>query len=1113
MEQAVNQFNQGLQLDTHPMVQGNNTLTDCLNGTLITMNGNEIVLQNDMGNRRVDNAFLPSGYEPVGMKEYGGIIYVAAYNPITNKSQIGSFPSPQKKINSPDDLPKVEFDINKFSRKKEENNTSDYNAEQDSSLSGIYTLISDSFLIPLTKDNVLRAGDKFAIYSSGLSEISEDLTNYNNVDENDKTKAISPKNKRYTIQAGILNSQNEFVDITKTLGRWKNDVLQLYDSSVSDVYKFNDGYFIANQLENILGGDTIADYSFIKERQKMAVNTYAYKLIGPLYLKISLNHIENFNYNIYGTYNKYTNEGELTIEGYITYNCPDGVEGYIENSNKDYISFQEGTVNFNGFDFYSCNGSLELKSPTTNVIYGNSTYNPETNLYQVKIVKSYTVSAPNASSGDYIYNYVLAVDSGFEDQNIYLKGLSVKGSIDLSLLGSGEVSVKSWRFYNNYEQGSTILSFALDAYPKYGQHFENLRFIFTDVETNNSITYPQSEVGLPVYNGKQTITIDWEGNGFEPRTTYKVKIKYDIVDDNNIPIEQGKEIEENIERWFLTTELFNDLYFVDNSKENVEDQRIEDYCTTISSRFTEKLRINSSPKDNFIDNSGFENEVFEGGLLSESQDVEYSCKHTYHIDITSNPEQSIENENLYPKYIKVSESNNSNLSVQSMSLISVNGNLVNAQPHNEAFKQYLIPIGDESSELQNKLNQKTVFEDNSIKVQGNRIIGDIVYYDRYVGKGHEKIHDIPDVFDSVYNIVEEASPVGSKKFGGIAIHKAESAGRNDDEHWLYVYKNMPHGRILEKPYESSGSEISYKQQLEYEENDPGNYKFLFTLSNYLSDINTYWKDFGSQMFIYLFPYKESNNKSTEYREQMGKLSSTNITGYKYARVWWRTPDGWALFDPLLEIYSTSGTSFDSYNKNFLQFIKTHLKHEYVYCTYPEYNGEINRYAPTIHKYYSEYSIPVSYQIIYGGDISSSIDLGNYNIGNLVFRKGNSSASSNKIDINLKSSENFIREIETFDPNNISLIDLKTCSMVDSEGNRLNKNGIYYYDQNNKLVRLKNNYSLQVDFENMWGQKNTLVYVPNSGNNGALRYRYDRIDGSADGTTNLDYANIPVVSNV
>jgi len=76
------------------MVQGNDTLTDCLNGTLITMNGDEVILQNDMGNRRVDNAFLPAGFEPVGIKEYGGIIYIAAYNPITDQSQIGCFPSP-----------------------------------------------------------------------------------------------------------------------------------------------------------------------------------------------------------------------------------------------------------------------------------------------------------------------------------------------------------------------------------------------------------------------------------------------------------------------------------------------------------------------------------------------------------------------------------------------------------------------------------------------------------------------------------------------------------------------------------------------------------------------------------------------------------------------------------------------------------------------------------------------------------------------------------------------------------------------------------------------------------------------------------------------------------
>ena len=99
MEQVTNTISKGLQLDVNPMVQSNDSLSDCLNGTIVTMNGNEVILQNDMGNRRIDNAFLPAGYQPVGMKEYGGIIYVAAYNPITNKSQIGSFPSPQKKFN------------------------------------------------------------------------------------------------------------------------------------------------------------------------------------------------------------------------------------------------------------------------------------------------------------------------------------------------------------------------------------------------------------------------------------------------------------------------------------------------------------------------------------------------------------------------------------------------------------------------------------------------------------------------------------------------------------------------------------------------------------------------------------------------------------------------------------------------------------------------------------------------------------------------------------------------------------------------------------------------------------------------------------------------------
>ena len=1110
MEQATNQFNQGLQLDSHPMVQGNNTLTDCLNGTLITMNGNEIVLQNDMGNRRVDNAFLPSGYEPVGIKEYGGIIYIAAYNPITNKSQIGSFPSPEKKISGGKDL-SVEFDFKKF--------ISD--SKKDELLGGISVLESDSYLVPLTGENVLRAGDKFAIYSTGLNEISEDLTNYNNTDDNDRTKALSPKNKLYTLFAGILNSQNEFVDITKTLGRWKNNVIQVYDSSVSDIYKFNDGYFIANSNNSILGGDTIADYNFIKERQKLAINTYAYKLVGPLYLKVVLNHIDNFNYNIYGTYDKELNTATLTIEGFITYNCPDGAIIESNNSNKDYSSFEEGRVRFNGFDFYSNNGKL-AKLPPTDHTYGNSVYNPETNLYSVKIVKSYKLESKDIPDNK-IFNYILAVDSGLTNdygENIYLKGLSVKGSIDLSLLGSGKVSVKSWKFYNNQSQGSTILSFALDAYPEYGKHFENLRFKFTDItNTKNIVNYPQSEVGLPVYNGKQTITIDWNGSGFKPRTTYRVEITYDIVPDTGNS--KHASILENNDRWFLTTELFNELYF---TNEGI----IEDYCNTDSGKFKKLLKVSSESTDNFINNSTQLDDVYEGNLLSKSSSIEYSCKHTYHIDITSNPKQAIRNQELYPEYVKVSENSSaSNLSVKGILLSELNGKPVSSADtnHNEKFKECLVPTGSEDRELVNSLKNKQVFDDSSLKVYGNKIIGDIIYYDRYVGKGN-LIKKATDVFDSIYNIVEEASPIKTKIYGGIQMAKDERGGNHDDYHALFIYYNCEHPRLLSDPNDKDGErtydegdgpryKLASGNEDSSEKHKSGSYLYTFTLYNYLSDINDYWKN-HNQMFIYVFPHTGSNSKSTEYRNSRGNLPSTNITGNKYARVWWRTPNGWALFKDLLEAYITSGNHFEGLDRNILSFIKQSLNHEYVYCTYPEYSysedsENLKLYAPSLNRYYQEYSIPSSYIIQYKGDTSASIELGTA-IGNLIFEKEPSISSSSNINITLESSQNFIEEIETFDPNNISLIDLKTGAQVDSEGNRLMKNNIYYYDQNNRLVRVINS-NLQVDFENKLGEKNTLVYVPNDGNKGVLTYRYDRIEGGKDGTTNLDYNGIPVVSNV
>lgn len=88
---TVNEFRDGLNLDLHPLVTPKTVLTDNLNGTFITYNGNEFCLQNDRGNTNV--ASLTSGYTPIGIKEHNGILYIVSVK--GNLTEIGTFPSPE----------------------------------------------------------------------------------------------------------------------------------------------------------------------------------------------------------------------------------------------------------------------------------------------------------------------------------------------------------------------------------------------------------------------------------------------------------------------------------------------------------------------------------------------------------------------------------------------------------------------------------------------------------------------------------------------------------------------------------------------------------------------------------------------------------------------------------------------------------------------------------------------------------------------------------------------------------------------------------------------------------------------------------------------------------
>lgn len=151
IKKSTNKFTKGLVMDFSPENTRNEVLTHALNATLLTFNGNELSLQNDMGNARVETAYLPEGYIPVGTCEYGGIIYIVSYNPLEDKSQIGCFPSPERNVSN------------------EELGTSDAKIQADyfqETVKGILTgVIKNNAQYVLLKEDHLNPGDKFLTYA------------------------------------------------------------------------------------------------------------------------------------------------------------------------------------------------------------------------------------------------------------------------------------------------------------------------------------------------------------------------------------------------------------------------------------------------------------------------------------------------------------------------------------------------------------------------------------------------------------------------------------------------------------------------------------------------------------------------------------------------------------------------------------------------------------------------------------------------------------------------------------------------------------------------------------------------------------------------------------
>jgi hypothetical protein len=75
-KESTNTFSEGLVYDLNPLSTPNTLLTECVNGTFLTFNGDELALQNDAGNTTISivdsGASLYSSTEtyPIGTNVY-----------------------------------------------------------------------------------------------------------------------------------------------------------------------------------------------------------------------------------------------------------------------------------------------------------------------------------------------------------------------------------------------------------------------------------------------------------------------------------------------------------------------------------------------------------------------------------------------------------------------------------------------------------------------------------------------------------------------------------------------------------------------------------------------------------------------------------------------------------------------------------------------------------------------------------------------------------------------------------------------------------------------------------------------------------------------------------
>lgn len=345
MEAQTNQFNKGLNLDTNPATISNEYLTDALNGTLISFNGNDMSYQNDLGNARIHNARLKPGFIPLGMKEYGGVIYVASHNPLSGDSEVGSFPSPERNHNYNFEDKSIEqsIDINSW-----------FNTECSSN--GFKSLpkpMSQSVGIKDTKgkDVLLNPGDLYKIALSNLNPVEKTQVEWF---FNKQDKATYHKlrqlglQKKYYLSVSIRNLQGITEDVTESLF---DD-----DMSLNNAFILNSSLTFNKQGDRVTSEEDALN-NYRENVKKENFHIYSGKSSGYLQLGLKVNTLRDFSMS----YSYLVKEENKDKNMYLLFKV------FVNpNNNKEYMQKISGISNIsdNDYVFLKSVEAVNMKNPS-----------------------------------------------------------------------------------------------------------------------------------------------------------------------------------------------------------------------------------------------------------------------------------------------------------------------------------------------------------------------------------------------------------------------------------------------------------------------------------------------------------------------------------------------------------------------------------------------------------------------------------------------------------------------------------------------------------------------------------------------------------------------------